>query len=134
MKTNVLSRNMLCHAVLPLLSAAIILSTSSGLAGPCGSSQPSTVSDTCGSAVPCQSYGQACTRIESDGQPLFCKYAANANCLTKDWWNQGGTLVWCTVYDSPSDYCSQTCACVGPSRHVQMTVYETTYSNCTGGS
>lgn len=129
-----------CQGTLVRLGTAIFLcgllalKATSAVAGACGSSQPSNVSDTCSSVTPpCN--GQApCTRVFA-GRPLWCKYALNGNCLTRDWWDQGGVQTWQDVYHDVSNFCSASCVC-GPYYEFTalVTVYETTYQTCSGGS
>jgi len=127
------------HTPLGRLGAALLLfglsalTTASALAGPCGSSQPSNISDTCYSVTPPCLGVAPCTRVVA-GRPLWCKYAENSNCLTQEWWEQGGVQVWRDVYANPSNFCSASCACGPISTFSVDIVYETTYSNCSGGS
>jgi hypothetical protein len=124
------------HAVLVRLGAAVLVlgalavNAPSTLGCPCGSTQPSSVSDTCAGLSP-SCYGSSCTRVQSE-RPLWCKYIDCGLCLTDDWWSIGGVTVWETIWDSQSNSCSETCVCSGTSRFVPVTVYETTRAdpNC----
>jgi hypothetical protein len=130
-------RMLISHPVLARLGAAVLvfgalaLTAPVALACPCGSTQPTATSDTCTGLNPC--YGSApCSRVVAS-RPLWCTYVNCGACLTSDWWNQGGVLVNETIYDSTSNFCSQSCQCGPSSRYVTgVTVYETTYAdpNC----